>query len=367
MRRARDSDGGGVRVYGRVASGFEQVRDAFAWCFAELGETGATYAAVVDGEVVADLWGGEDFGHDRLVHAYSVTKPMAAFCVLLLVDRGVLALDAPVARWWPEFGQAGKERVTVRQALSHQAGLVALREPQPAEVLLDWARVCDLLAAEPPWWEPGQGHGEHALFYGHICGELIRRSDGRSLGAFWRDDVATPWRLDFHIGLGTAELARTADVEGGLVAGDGELRQLALSNPPGLLDQTVVNSEAWRRSEIPAVNGHGTAMAVARFYDGLLGGGELEGVRLVATETVSAMTSGELTAHDILLDDEITWGLGLWIDDDGFGMGGLGGSLGLADPELGIAEAYLTRHLAEHDRADAMDAALRQAVHARAS
>ena len=360
MRRARDGEGAGI--YGQVAPGFEHVREAFASCFNELGETGAAYAAIAGGDVVADLWAGEGFSHDGLVHVYSVTKPMAAFCVLLLVDRGALPLDAPVAQWWPEFGQAGKERVTVRQALSHQAGLVALREPQPAEVLLDWDRVCALLAAEPPWWEPGYGHGEHALFYGHICGELVRRCDGRSLGAFWREEVAAPWRLDFHIGLETRELARAVDVEGELEAGDGELRRLALSNPPGLLDPTTVNSESWRRSEIPAVNGHGTAIAVARFYAGLLGGGELEGVRLVASETVSAMTSGELTAHDILLDDEITWGLGVWVDHDGFGMGGLGGSLGLADPELGIAEAYVTRHLAGHDRADAMDAALRSAV-----
>jgi CubicO group peptidase (beta-lactamase class C family) len=357
--------GGGACVYGDVAPGFEGVREAFASCFDKFGETGAAYAAAVDGSLVADLWGGEGFERDHLVHVYSVTKPMAAFCVLVLVDRGSLTLDAPVARWWPEFGQAGKERVTVRQALSHQAGLVALREPQPTEVLFDWERVCALLAAERPWWEPGKGHGEHALFYGHICGELIRRSDGRSLGSFWRDEVAEPWGLDFHIGLDSSTLARTADVEGELAPGEDELRRLALSNPPGLLDPAVVNSGAWRCSEIPAVNGHGTAGAVARFYAGLLGRGELDGVRLVAPETVAAMTSGQLTARDVLLDEEITWGLGVWVDDDGFGMGGLGGSLGLAEPELGIAEAYLTRHLAGHERADAMDAALRSAVRAR--
>src|SRR5262249_27757828 len=158
------------------------------------------------------------------VHVYSVTKPMAAFCVLVLVDRGALALGDPVARWWPEFAQAGKEQVTVRQALSHQAGLVALRDPQPAEVLLDWQRACRLLAAERPWWEPGAVHGEHALFYGHLCGELVRRADGRSLGTFWREEIAARWRLDFHIGLGGGELDRTVDLEGELSAGEGELR-----------------------------------------------------------------------------------------------------------------------------------------------
>jgi CubicO group peptidase (beta-lactamase class C family) len=349
-------------IHGEAAAGLEGVREAFARCFEELGETGARYVALVDGRVVADLWGGDGFDRDSLVHVYSVTKPMAAFCVLVLADRGVLALDDAVARWWPEFAQAGKEGVTVRRALSHQAGLVALREPQPAEALLDWERVCRLVAAEPPWWEPGSGHGEHALFYGHICGELVRRADGRTLGRFWREEVAGPWALDFHVGLGAAELARAIDLEGELGPGEGDVRRLALTNPPGLLDLAVVNGEPWRAAEIPAVNGHGTAAAVARFYAGLLGGGELDGVRLVAPGTVAAMTRGELTARDVVLGDEVTWGLGVWVDRDGFGMGGLGGSLGMADPALGLAEAYVTRHLAGHDRADSMDAALRSAL-----
>ena len=201
-------------IAGDVAPGFDAVRDAFERCFDELGETGAAFSARVRGRPVADLWGGEGFRRDSLVHVYSVTKPMAAFCVLVLFDRGLVGLDDAVARYWPEFGQAGKERTTVRQLVSHQAGLIALREPQPGAVLLDWDRTCALLAAEAPWWEPGSGHGEHALFYGHLCGELVRRVDGRSLGAFWREEVARPWQLDFHIGLGAAERSRVVDLEG---------------------------------------------------------------------------------------------------------------------------------------------------------
>jgi len=355
-----EDPGIGYVIHGEVAAGFEGVRDAFGRCFDELGETGALYAAFVDGRVVADLWGGVT--RDSLVHVYSVTKPMVAFCVLVLADRGVVSLDDPVARRWPEFAQAGKERVTVRQALSHQAGLLAFREPQPTELLFDWDRTCELIAAERPWWEPGTGHGEHALFYGHIAGELVRRADGRSLGTFWRDEVATAWALDFHIGLGVEELARTVDLDGALEQPSDEVRRLALANPPGLLDLDVVNSARWRTAEIPAVNGHGTATAVARFYAGLAGGGALDGVRLVSPETVAAMTRGELTAVDSFIGDERTWGLGVGIDADGFGMGGLGGSLGLADPALGLAEAYVTRHMAGHDRADLVDAALRSAL-----
>jgi CubicO group peptidase (beta-lactamase class C family) len=345
-------------ISGNVAPGFEGVRDAFARCFGELGETGAAFSARVRGRPVADLWGGEGFERDSLVHVYSVTKPMAAFCVLVLVDRGRVSLDDPVARHWPEFGQAGKASTSVRQLLSHQAGLIALREPQPPAVLLDWDRMCALLAAEAPWWEPGTGHGEHALFYGHLCGELVRRIDGRSLGAFWREEVARPWQLDFHIGLGVAERSRVVDLEGAVPP----LGGVAMSNPPGALDLAVVNSDAWRTAEIPAVNGHGTAEAIARFYAGLLDGGKLDGVRLVTAETVAAMTAGEMTAHDPVIDDEVTWGLGVSVDHDGYGMGGVGGSLGLADPDLGLAEAYVTRHMGDHDRAEAMDAAVRAAL-----
>src|SRR5262249_16222387 len=155
-----------------------------------------------------DVWGGDGFARDSLVHVYSATKPMAAFCVLVLVQRETIELDEPVASYWPAFGCAGKEEVTVRQALSHQAGVVALRDPRPLEILFDWASACALIAAEPPWFAPGTAHAENALFYGHLCGELVRRTDGRSLGAFWREEVAIPWGLDFHIGLDDREQLR---------------------------------------------------------------------------------------------------------------------------------------------------------------
>ena len=142
-------------IHGTVAPGFEPVRDAFARGFAELGETGASFYAIHRGAVVADLWGGEAFARDSLVHVYSVTKPAAAFCVLVLAGRGRLALDDRVADHWPAFAAAGKDTVTIRQLLSHQAGLVALREPLPAEALLDHDRIAAALAAEAPWWELG--------------------------------------------------------------------------------------------------------------------------------------------------------------------------------------------------------------------
>jgi CubicO group peptidase (beta-lactamase class C family) len=348
-------------VNGTVDPGFEPVRAAFERCFAELGETGASFAAIARGRVVADLWGGEGFEHDSIVNVYSVTKALSAFCVMVLVDRGLIALDDTVAEHWPEFAAAGKESITVRQLLSHQAGLVALRQPLATDALVNWSEITGLLAAEEPWWEPGTAHAEHALFYGHLCGELVRRVDDRTLGTFWRDEVAGPWSLDLQIGLTDAEQARAADLRGEIVQSfDGQLYRQALDNPPGLNELAIVNGREWREAEIPAVNGHGTAMAVARFYAGLVGGGELDGVRVVGPATVDAMTAGEMTGPDLLIGQEYTWGLGVAIESDGFGMGGVGGSLGWADPDLGgFAYGYVTRQMGEHDRALAMDAAVR--------
>lgn len=334
-------------MHGEVAPGFEGVRAEFERCFAELGETGASFHALVGGRVVADLWGGIE--RDSLVNVYSVTKPMAAFCVLVLADRGLLGLDDPVARFWPEFAAAGKENVTVRQLLSHQAGLPALRDDQPPELLFDWHRLCSLLAAEPPWWEPGSGkHAEHALFYGHLCGELVRRVDGRSLGTFWREEVARPWGIDFHIGLGEAELSRAVDLVGEHTPPGNDLYRRAVMNPPGARDLDVVNGTAWREAEIPAVNGHGNAAGVARFFS------MVPRDRLVSEPL--------LTAFDPVIDQEVTWGFGVWVDSDGYGMGGIGGSLAMADPELDLAYAYVTRKMGSHDRSEAMDAAIRRTV-----
>jgi CubicO group peptidase (beta-lactamase class C family) len=312
-------------IRGFVVPGFEPVLEAFT----AAGEGG--YAAIVDGEVVADLRCG--LAEDSLVQVYSVTKPVAAVCVLMLVDRGLLELDD-----------------RVRQVLSHQAGVPGLREPQPTEVLYDWDRMCELIAAEEPWFEPGTAHAEHALTYGYLCGEIVRRVDGRSLGRFWREEVAEPRRLDFHIGLRPEELARTVDLTGELP----EFGHQAIANPPGARDLSVVNSTAWRTAEIPAVNGHGTAMALARFF------AELD--QLLSPETLRAMVAGEMTAHDPVVGDEMTWGLGVWVEPDGYGMGGIGGSFAMADPELGLAEAYVTPVMGSHDRADSVDAALREVL-----
>ncbi|HEU0336051.1 MAG TPA: serine hydrolase domain-containing protein [Gaiellaceae bacterium] len=358
-----------ARVEGRVEPGFEPVRDAFADGFASAGELGASAAAVVDGTLVVDLWGGSvdetgrPWQRDTLVNVFSVTKPLAAACLLVLVERGRLALDDAVARWWPEFEAAGKEEVTVRQVLAHQAGLDYFREQLAPDDLLDWDRATALLAGSPPRWPPGSTHGEHAAYYGHLVGELVRRVDGRSLGRFLRDELAGPWQLDFHVGLGPGELTRAADVvdpDGGFrreaLAGP-EPYRLAVDNPPAMLDPAVVNSARWREAEIPAVNGHGTARAVAQFYAGLAAGGVLDGVRLLSDDLVAQMLAAQHEGEDEVVGRHVAWGLGVQVDAEGYGLGGIGGSAGWWDTR-GYAFGYATRRLGTHDCAEAVEAAL---------
>jgi len=354
-------------VEGRVAPGFEGVREAFADVVAAQPGTGAAVAAWHDGRWVVDLWGGHadaartrPWQRDTLVMPYSVTKPFAALPALVLVDRGLLDLDAPAQRYWPELHAAA----TVRQLLSHQSGLVALAGPAPGSLLLDWAAMCDRLAAEEPRWESGTAIGESALFYGHLVGELVRRVDGRTPGAFLRDEVCAPRGLDFAIGLRDDELDRVADLTGldtpewapDAPQRPALLRQ-ALFNPPGALDPEVVNSEGFRRSEVPAVNGHGTARAVAGLYAALL-----EGQVLSPSLRDEAARPQACGVDRVMGGEERCWGLGFAVEDDGYGMGGTGGSVGWACTSGGYAYGFVTGSMGGHDRADGVENALRDVL-----
>jgi CubicO group peptidase (beta-lactamase class C family) len=368
-----------VAVHGVCEPGFEPVADAFARTFSDQGELGAAVAAHVDGRLVVDLWGGTadpssgaPWREDTIAHAYSVTKPFVAVCALVLADRGLLDLDARVASIWPAYAQAGKAGTLVRHLLTHEAGLVLLREPQPPAALLDWGRLTGLLAAEEPLWEPGTRHGELTAFFGHLVGEVARRVDGRPLGRLLREEVAEPWSLDFHVGLGPSELRRAARLvdeagrwKASVLDDPRPLLGPSLSNPPGILDVDVVNSRPYRIAQVPAVNGHGTARAIARFYGGLAAAGVLDGVRLLRAETVDEMLRPHASGRDELLADDVSWGLGLHADVKGsFGMGGIGGfaGFGVRRPGLAAGFGYVTCRLGSHERADACADALEAAL-----
>jgi CubicO group peptidase (beta-lactamase class C family) len=287
-REVRPGDGSPTSPDGYCAPRFRAVRDRFAALLESGEESGAAVCVMVRGDTVVDLWGGwadaartTAWRRDTIAMTYSVTKAPTALSLLWVLDRHRVGLDDPVAKAWPEYGSHGKEATTIRQVLAHQAGLPRFPRELPAASWGDWAHLTALLAAAPPAWVPGTGHAEHAFTYGHLVGEIARRIDGRTLGQIWREEFAEPLGLDFAIGLTPDQVARAAELEyaspgwpvevGGA---PGSFRELAVSSPAGGRDLDVVNSTAFRRAEVPAINGHGTAAAVAGLYAALAGHGD---------------------------------------------------------------------------------------------
>ncbi len=353
-------------IRGECAPKFGAVKDAFAGNFERGAEIGASFSAVVDGEVVVDLWAGDRDanGHpwerDTIVNVYSTTKVMAALCTLMLVDRGELDLDAPVASVWPEFGQAGKERVLLRHVLSHTSGVAGWEEPIRVEDLYDWKHSVGLLAAQAPWWEPGTASGYHALTYGHLLGEVVRRVDGRTIGTFFREEVAAPLGADFHIGLSKQHEPRVgnlvapdgAELTGQGTADPGSVAARALGNPR--LRGEGANDPAWRAAEIPAVNGHGNARSVARVAAAMACGGTLDGVRLLGPETLDRAIEEQSYGTDLVLGVPIRFGLGwglrskeipIGTGERTFFGGGWGGSLVAVDLDARLAFSYVMNRM----------------------
>ena len=367
-----------ARTGGWCDARFSAVRDAFAANFAERGETGAAACLAVDGTVVADLWGGwaarepdRPWQRDTLVNVFSVGKGLIAACVARLIGQDRLDPDAPVARYWREFGAAGKTAVTLRQLLSHQAGLPALRAPMPDGSMLDWPVMVGALAAEPPWWTPGSGHGYHVNTFGFLAGEIIGQVTGMTVGTMLRREIAGPLGADVYIGLPAAQHGRVAEFTwpGGsgqagsvrpeaLGVGEdpGEQRMIfnAYFNPADLSGVGVVNTAAWRAAEVPSANAHATAAGIARVYAALAGGGAVDEVRVVDSGALAAAVAEQVYGDDLVLRRPSRFGLGFQLTQPerplgpgprAFGHFGAGGSVGLCDPDAGVAFGYVTSQM----------------------
>lgn len=379
------------QVHGHCDPRFTAVREAFEENFRQRGELGAAVAVTVGGVTVVDLWGGwadaartRPWERDTVVNVWSTTKGPVALAAHLLADRGLLDLDAPVARYWPEFAAAGKEGVLVRHLLSHRAGLAGLREPHSFEELCDWELTTRRLAATEPWWEPGTRSGYHALTYGFLVGEVVRRVTGMLPGAFLRKEVTGPLGIDFTIGLPEEEAHRAAelvhaparpDSEQGAVFAQLEPAALAaLTNPP--VGAAQANTARWRAAEIPAANGHGTARAVAALYGILAGRGAYGDARVLSAEAAERVREGQGACRDLVLGagfaHETEVGLGLWLsgpngsygpNPKAFGHDGFGGSCGLADPEAGVSLGYVMNRMGPHIADDPRKTALVDALY----
>ncbi len=353
-------------IHGACDERFAGVRSTLAENFREHGEVGAAVAITVDGRLVVDLWAGwvdqsrtRAWQRDTLVNVFSVGKAMAALSLLILVERGQVDLDAPVARYWPAFAAGGKGAVTVRMLLSHRAGLPAVRRPLPSLAMYDWDLMTAALAEEEPWWEPGRQHGYHVNTFGFLIGEIVRRVSGESIGAFFRREVAGPLDADFRFGIGPEHDARIADylfadVPPPIVVDDDDderrfLLRCIYVNPPGLSGLGTVNTIAWRAAEMPSTNGHANARAVARIYSALACGGAVDGIRLLQTETIAHAITEASVGPDVVLHRPSRFGLGFQLTQPerplgpnprSFGHFGAGGALGFADPDARLAFAY---------------------------
>ena len=376
-----------VEIQGSCDPRFERVREAFADNFSERGEAGASLCLIVDGETVLDLWGGRAdaegaraWQRDTIANVYSSTKGVAALAAAMLADRGLLDVEAPVAEYWPEFARAGKDAITVRQLLTHEAGLAGIDEELPDLGVLDWDYMIGAIERQAPLWTPGEGLGYHAVTYGWLVGEVIRRITGKTCGEFVSDEIAVPLGVDFFIGLPASEDARTADMippESGNPIEPPEPNSLA-AKALGFVNPRVagtVNSREWRAAELPAANGHGNARALARIYAAMARGGELDGVRLLSPEGVAAASTHAVTDDDLVLGFPVKRALGFLISLPGgryewgpspntYGHSGAGGSLGFADPDAGIGFGYVMNQMSAGLGADPRWAPMINAVYA---
>jgi CubicO group peptidase (beta-lactamase class C family) len=359
---------GFVPVGGTCDARFSRVRDAFLENFSAHSERGGAVTIALDGRVVVDLWGGwadvaraREWQRDTLVNVFSVGKALCAIAVLRLVEQGKVSLDEPVARIWPEFAGQGKSAITPRMLLSHRAGLPALRAPLPDDAMLDWQQMVAALENETPWWEPNTAHGYHVNTYGFLTGEIVRRADGRTIGRFLHDEVISPLGADLHIGLPASDHARAAEFFGmgsparPEITTDLELmRWNAYWNPAGFSGGGFVNTEKWRDAEVPSTNGHGNARAIARLYSALAAGGTIDGMSVLASDTLAEATREHSGGTDLVSQRPIHFGLGFQLtrperplgpNPRAFGHFGAGGSLGFCDPDTGLAFGYVTNDM----------------------
>jgi CubicO group peptidase (beta-lactamase class C family) len=378
----------GSQIHGRVSPGYEATVEQFRANFLERGDSGAAFAVVVDGEIVVDLWGGwsdratqRPWGFDTIAGIFSGTKGFVATCLLLLLERGQIELDRPVCAYWPEFAAREKERILVRHVVSHQACLPGLTTPIAVEEATDDVRMAQLLADQPSVCEPGTQLYYHALTFGWLCGELIRRVDGRSVGRLFAEDVARPLGLDAWIGLPIEEDARVAVLERGPGFGAQKLEtpgndRVAWSiweNPPRFsTDPLPINTRSWRAAEIPAGNGVASARAVAQLYGCLARGGEMGGIRILRPQTIEHGSKCLVRGLERYLKRELAYGVGFQLQTEAapfgeariaFGHDGAGGSMHGAWPELRTGFSYVTKTLLESEGNDPRASALLGALH----
>jgi CubicO group peptidase (beta-lactamase class C family) len=352
-----------AEIEGTCDERFSAVRSALQRNVDSGAELGASLVIDLDGEIAADLWGGhrdeartEPWERDTITNVWSTTKTVTSLAALMLADRGELDVDAPVARYWPEFAAAGKDGVLVRHLLSHTSGVSGLDQPAVVEDLYDWDKATARFAAQAPWWEPGTASGYHALNFGHLVGEVVRRISGKPLKQFVAEEIAGPLGADFQIGADESDWGRIANVVPPPPL-PFDLEALGLDSPAvktftgPVADANNANTPGWRQADIGAANGHGNARSVARIMSVISRGGEVDGIRLLRPETIDQIFRTQASGPDLVLGVPLRFGIGYglpllqtipYIPDERICFwGGWGGSIIMMDTGRHLTISYM--------------------------
>ena len=345
-------------------------------------DTGASVAVMLGGELVVDLWGGSvaandatPWQRDTIVNVWSTTKTMMALSALLLVDRGLLDVDAPVSTYWPEFAQNGKHSVKVWHFMNHASGLSGMDQHMTPDDMYDWDKMVTTLAAQAPWWEPGSASGYHALTQGYLIGELVRRITGKSLGTFFQEEIAGPLNADFYIGVPDSEFPRIGALiptgDGSAPSADNDsIAARTFASP--FVPATQSWTDGWRRAEIPAANGHSNARAIARLQAPLACKGSAFGVDLFSKETAESVMQTRIAGTDMVLGVPIAFGLGFGLNSEVMPLspnqntcfwGGWGGSSVVVDQDASLSASFVMNKMFPGLMGDNRSMSLLQAVY----
>ena len=361
-----------MEIHGECDPQFSKVKETFEKLHQEDREIGSCFAVYKDGKPLVDLWGGfqdkdktKPWQKDNLVTVYSTTKGVAAFCIALAMEKGLLKYEEKVSTYWPEFASNGKEDITVGMLMSHQAGICS-PETRNVDDYYNQNLMAEKLAGMTPIWEPGTASGYHSMTFGWLTSELILRVTGKSLGTFFREEVGDQHEIDFFIGLPESEDHRVAElVPFEIVRNENsEQQKIELTeaqksqrNSAGTLD--IQNTKAWRQAEIPSANGQGNARGLAKIYSLIVP--EDNSLKLLKDDTVNQMTTMQIEGRDLVLAVQVRWGVGFILNkhkviygpvESAFGHSGYGGSCAFGDPENKIGVSYVMNRMLDNFNAD---------------
>ena len=353
-----------METQGRFDEKFKSIVDCYENQF-ELGlDIGSSLAITYEGEMVVDIWAGNrdrakslPWEENTIVNVFSSTKNATSLAAYVLADRGQLDFFAPVAEYWPEFAQKGKENILVSHIMSHSSGLPGWDVPVAGEDLYDPDKVAALFETQEPWWEPGTALGYHAISVGNLMGEIIKRISGKTVGNFFRDEIAKPLDIDFHIGLEDKHHSRVAEIHQAVEANpedlfeleEGSVMQKVMTN--GIITAPDANTKEWRRAEIPAAGGHGNGRSIAESMALIANKGTYKEKRIFSEDLIRHALEEQIRGNDLVLVEPLRWGIGFGLPIDNVSwMGyleegacfwaGWGGSMSIADTNKRVSFGY---------------------------